>query len=421
MNAENTGTEFTSSKAGRNPEVFMAFRNVEYIAAGVTFGSRNNGYGFGTYQAGDGAIGLPGGGGKVMVQQDIDYSKWHVSDIYYGETDGFAIIDDEDLGMSFGISGKYIAQSLTNVMFGFYPWTGHYAHQYVGEVLIFNEKLSESDRSVVTSYLMSKWGISSSTSCAESSVDKPTSVVSQLQSLTPPTCMRPGGTGLFFNGTSWICECLQNSTHVYHGASCEDLCPIYTHYFNATTLSCQELYTSSSLVTINGKNLYQDSEGWILLLAYRHIPGDETALLSGTAPLSPTDGYSHIWLKDLGLSASDVDSVRFYCKTTSHPRVWHISSSNSWVKNALVEGKYDDNKASYWSDVVKFPDHNAYITSEGYPYDFFYLNLLQGPFARGGRYYWEISGLPYAINCDDVGYQRYQKDSLHQIWFKRKS
>jgi hypothetical protein len=171
-------------------------------------------------------------------------------------------------------------------------------------------------------------------------------------------------------------------------------------------------------VTINGKNLYQDSEGWILLLAYRHIPGDQTALLSGTAPLSPTDGYSHIWLKDLGLSASDVDSVRFYCKTTSHPRVWHISSSNSWVKNALVEGKYDGNKASYWSDMVKFPDHNAFITSNIIST---YSNTpLEGPFYKSGYYRWGVESTAQ-INCDDWSYQPYQKDSLHQIWFKRKS
>ena len=112
------------------------------------------------------------------------------------------------------------------MLIGFYPWTGHYVNAYVGEVMILQRKLSDSDRSMVTSYLMSKWDISSSsasTSCTESSIGKSGSVFSQLQSLKPPKCMRPAGTGLFFNGTSWICECVQNSTHVYHGESCENL------------------------------------------------------------------------------------------------------------------------------------------------------------------------------------------------------
>ena len=255
MNAAYTGTEFTTSKAGRNPEVFVAFRNIEYIPAGVTFGSRYNGYGFGTYGVDDGRIGMPRTSGVVMVQQDIDYSKWHVANIYFGNTDGFAIFDDEDLGLSFGIDGKYTTQSLTNVIFGFYPASGHYAHQYVGEVLIFNEKLSDSDRSMVTSYLMSKWDISSSsagTSCTESSIDKSTSVVFQLQSLTPPTCMPPGGDKLQFDGRSWICGCADGWT----GDDCGTFDGIQDFHVSDAWFRSPFLSESSSLPTISTISAY---------------------------------------------------------------------------------------------------------------------------------------------------------------------
>ena len=255
MNAAYTGTEFTTSKAGRNPEVFVAFRNIEYIPAGVTFGSRYNGYGFGTYGVDDGRIGMPRTSGVVMVQQDIDYSKWHVANIYFGNTDGFAIFDDEDLGLSFGIDGKYTTQSLTNVIFGFYPASGHYAHQYVGEVLIFNEKLSDSDRSMVTSYLMSKWDISSSsagTSCTESSIDKSTSVVFQLQSLTPPTCMPPGGDKLQFDGRSWICGCADGWT----GDDCGTFEGIQDFHVSDAWFRSPFLSESSSLPTISTISAY---------------------------------------------------------------------------------------------------------------------------------------------------------------------
>ena len=93
-------------------------------------------------------------------------------------------------------------------------------------------------------------------------------------------------------------------------------------------------------VTINGKELYQDADGWILLLAYNHKAGENNAFVSKTAPSSPTEGYSHIWLEDLGLIASDVESVKFYCKTSAHSRVMHFSSSTDWVKNAVVTGAY---------------------------------------------------------------------------------
>ena len=188
-------------------------------------------------------IGVPASSGNVIVSQTINYQKWHIANLYYGDSDGFLIIDQGKEVSSFGINGKYITQSLTNVQIGFYPSTGHYSNAYVGEVLIFNEKLSDSDRSMVTSYLMSKWGISSSgnTTCTESSIDESVSVISELQSLKPPKCMRPGGTGLFFDGTSWLCECVENATHVYHGTSCENTCTQNsTHFWNTTTSSCQE-------------------------------------------------------------------------------------------------------------------------------------------------------------------------------------
>ena len=53
--------------------------------------------------------------------------------------------------------------------------------------------------------------------------------------------MRPGANGLFYNGTTWLCECVQNSTHVYHGANCENICTQnVTQFWNTTTSSCQE-------------------------------------------------------------------------------------------------------------------------------------------------------------------------------------
>ena len=383
MNAEYTGTEFTSSKAGRNPEVFMAFRNVEYIAAGVSFGSRYNGYGFGTYKAGDGAIGVTATTGSVMVQQDIDYSKWHVADIYFGETDGFAIFDDEDLGNSFGISGKYSTQSLTNVIFGFYPATGHYAHQYVGEVLIFNEKLSESDRSMVTSYLMSKWGISSSsasTSCAESWIDKPSSVVSQLQSLMPPRCMSPGGKALFSDGTSWICECVQNSTHVYYGTSCENTCiQNATQIWDTATSSCQERVTQvtdlncaiidglGTFETIGGKSMYV-CNGYALLLAYNHAANAEVVAVgysTGVAPTSPVSSNAHIVADMIDKSVDDIESVKFFCNTTNHERIMNFRTENDKIRSAMVDGVY--NPGCTYSCTSAGPDlSTGYTLLEGH-------------------------------------------------------
>ena len=177
MNAEQTGLEFTSSKLGSNPEVVIClshcFKNIVKQCWSSTLKPSFHGYSFGTYQTKDGYVGCPASSGSLIVEQEASYDEWHVANIYFGNNDAFLIVDGDKSKMNtFGIAGKYIASSLTNVLIGFYPWTGHYVNTYVGEVMYFNSKLSDSDRSMVTSYLMSKWGISSSenTTCTESSI-----------------------------------------------------------------------------------------------------------------------------------------------------------------------------------------------------------------------------------------------------------
>jgi hypothetical protein len=198
-------------------------------------------------------------------------------------------------------------------------------------------------------------------------------------------------------------------------------------------LSSTEIYNAwqaaagSSFVTFNGKNLYQDSEGWILLLAYNHKAGENNALVSNTAPSSPTEGYSHVWLEDLGLSASDVDSVRFYCKTSAHSRVMHFSSSTEFVKNAIIGGSCVGNQASYWnSGTTKFDDHTANLPDA--TNTVYYTTLLEFPFYKTGNYHWGIGAAYNSYQrweCDDQNLnadrtEMENPDTLHQIWFKRK-
>ena len=115
-------------------------------------------------------------------------------------------------------------------------------------------------------------------------------------------------------------------------------------------------------IRINGHDLFQDQDGWILLLAYNHAAADTRDIDYGTAPLSPTTGYSHVWLDDLGMSSSEVESVRFYCTSGGHGRVMHFSANNSWIKEAIVTGAADGNDVSYWtSGTVKFSDHTAFL------------------------------------------------------------
>ncbi len=163
--------------------------------------------------------------------------------------------------------------------------------------------------------------------------------------------------------------------------------------------------------------MYQDSDGWILLLAYKHVGGENKALDEGTAPTSPTEGYSHVWLNDLGLTAADVDSVRFYCHTSGHGRKVHFSTSDATIKSFLIDGSATGNKVSLWtSGTNKFSDHTANLPDAT---THTYTTLTNHPFFKGGTYHWIIKGSASRFECDDYP-GGYAESTLHQIWFKRK-
>ena len=125
---------------------------------------------------------------------------------------------------------------------------------------------------------------------------------------------------------------------------------------------------------------------------------------SETAPSSPTEGYSHIWLEDLGLAASDVDSVKFYCKTSAHSRVMHFSSSTDWVKNAIVTGS-DTGQSSF---VLDFRDDEiCMITPRNLPdaADLAaYNELTNAIFYVSNTYHWGMKIQGSRWECDDMSF-----------------
>ena len=200
--------------------------------------------------------------------------------------------------------------------------------------------------------------------------------------------------------------------------------------------------------------MFKDRDGWLLLLAYNHVGGESKAQVPRTAPLSPTEGYSHIWINDLGLAASDVDSVRFYCKTSGHSRVMHFSANSDWIKSAIVTGSASGNTMSYWnSGTTKFSDHTANLPDNAYmdqvspycPYEYEHsdecpfsllykpMNGLSNSFAvivddnlQGA--YINNENQTASFLCDDnewdtavaTGKSSVNRTTLHQIWFKLK-
>ena len=268
VNASKTSLSFKTSKAGKNPEVFLAYRVVSQSSSnqGILFHNdiaNSAGYGFGSYKQDVNYIGTIDVSGNELSSSYAPYSEWHIANIFFGEgsTDGFLEIDGSGKE-NFGISGKYQATALTLATIGgSFLSANHHVENYIGEVLIFNSELTTDHRSLVRSYLLDKW----------------------------------------------------------------------TNY-----------------EIINGVTLYKDNDGWLLLLAYAHEAGETKKLVPGVAPSSPIDSYSHVWLKDLGLNASSVDNVRFYCKTSGHNRVIHFSNDNDFTKKTIEDGNSTGNIPEIW-------------------------------------------------------------------------
>jgi len=194
----------------------------------------------------------------------------------------------------------------------------------------------------------------------------------------------------------------------------------------------------SPAIYINGTQIFQDSDGWILLLAYNHVGGENNELVSGKAPLSPTESYSHVWLNDLGLTANDVEAVRFYCKTSEHDRIVHFSTELAYTKQTIVYGTLESNSASYWNTgTTKFADHtgqspdsvNDYWgwgggqppASCGSPSRATCTTYFSYPFYKWGSPHnlWHIGSGNYLCDDDNIS-DGISQTTTHQIWFKKK-
>ena len=191
--------------------------------------------------------------------------------------------------------------------------------------------------------------------------------------------------------------------------------------------------------TFNGINVYQDGDGWFLLLAYNHFPGEDKAIVPGTAPQSPTESYSHVWLNDLGLTANDVEAVRFYCKTSEHDRIVHFSTELAYTKQTIVYGTLESNSASYWNTgTTKFADHTGQSpdsvndcwgmgggqppASCGSPSRATCTTYFSYPFYKWGSPHnlWHIGSGNYLCDDDNHLYTGISETTTHQIWFKKK-
>ena len=167
---------------------------------------------------------------------------------------------------------------------------------------------------------------------------------------------------------------------------------------------------------VNGKHeLFEDEDGWLLILAYNRLAGDNDAAVSDLVPSSPTKGYSHYWPNRMGLKASDIAEVRFYCHTSNHDRVINFSTNNDWVKTMIMnEGQLSGNQLSHWkSGTTKLKGHTGFLPDSASGVEYRSNIFHEVPFYEGGRYF-AFNPLTDRWRCDDD----VDGDTSHQIWIK---
>jgi hypothetical protein len=144
--------------------------------------------------------------------------------------------------------------------------------------------------------------------------------------------------------------------------------------------------------TVNERVLVQDEDGWLLMAAYNHQAGTNPNLVSGTTPSSATEGFSHIWPgTHLGLTASDIAEVRFYCHSSNHNRVMHFSVNNDWVKTAILTGSVSGNSVTYWtSGTTKLDGHTANLPDSATHVWTSVAYSLLAPFYQYGVGHWRL-------------------------------
>eukprot|EP01041_Mallomonas_annulata_P010661 gene10661-22254_t len=137
---------------------------------------------------------------------------------------------------------------------------------------------------------------------------------------------------------------------------------------------------------------------WMLLLAYHHNGGENMDLVENSIPISPTDGYSHVFLNQFkdasGNNVFSAKAVRFYCESSNEqPKIHFYSFDTHTLRMTSTSLSMDNLEPHLNSRTIELPGHD-FINND---------------------YHWSIRAQGSKWECN-ANNNDYSQATLHQIW-----
>ena len=157
----------------------------------------------------------------------------------------------------------------------------------------------------------------------------------------------------------------------------------------------------------------------MLFFSYKHLAGENNALVPDTIPTDEANGYSHQYLGSMGYTADDIQDLRFYCESSGHTRVMNFKTSNANIKTIAVSGNQAGNTAASWNvGFTALPGHTAFLPAVT---DTAPTNATGGldhfPFYKIHHYHWTLQGFGNYWECDDFPGDN-SLTTRHNIWVR---
>ena len=193
--------------------------------------------------------------------------------------------------------------------------------------------------------------------------------------------------------------------------------PSGTYYFNFNGNTFQGVLDNDT-----------DGGGWLMVLNYVHLAGDDSVLqvrnadlpLLGSSTLGDNEAATANWghMGNQLAAAIDFEEMRFYGRTTGHTRIIDFKTSFSNAVNYVKTGTGSFDNINNGINFTPLANHTANIPGQAFN-EFVNQNnaaLTEFPFWRSSAFHWGIRGSGNRWEVDDSAGNT--QSTIHRVWVR---